>query len=802
MSSKTVNTNLEDVMADRIGRYSKYVIQDRALPDVRDGLKPVQRRILYAMKKEGNTSEKPHRKSAKTVGLVIGNYHPHGDSSVYEALVRMGQDWKMNAILIDMHGNKGSIDNDPPAAMRYTEARLSKIANELIGDVENETVNFVYNFDDTDKEPTVFPAKFLNILVNGASGIAYGYATNIPTHNITEVTQACMQRLNNPNSTLEDIMQYIKGPDFPTGAIVSGTKEIKEAYTSGKSRLLLRAKVGFEEKRGNRTLVISEIPYGVVKSELVEKIDTIRANKEIEGILEVRDESGRAGLRIAVDLKKDVNEELLLNYLYKNTSLQVSFNCNMVCIVDKKPLLMGLINIIDAYLAFYEEFTLKLTAYQIEKLKARMHLLEGLIKAVSILDEVIATIRKSQDKADAKENLIKAYDFSEAQAEAIVMLQLYRLTNTDIVALQKELKEKKQELKEKEAILNNRDVLKSTISKQMQEIINNYGSPRKTIVSDQFDEITIAQKDLITAESVMASISRGGYIKQASLRSYKASDCQSTVRENDALLASGEVNTLDTLVVSAKSGSYACLNVHELGESKWKDIGEHVNKYVNFAPDDKLIDCFVTRDFCGKQVISISAKGQIRRCQLGEYELQRRSKISSSFKIKENDELVRSLLIAEDDEIIIVTKQGWCLRYPAREISLTGMNTQGMRALNLSSGDEVVDMQLSQGKEMLCIIANNGTKRLRLADIESSSRVKKGMMLCKRNKSNPVEVLAAFCGNLNDEINLQNGEITTILVKDISLMDAQSSFSGTIKISKNTQVIKGFQYTAKPSDGE
>lgn len=790
-----IDVNLEDVISQRIARYSKYIIQDRALPDVRDGLKPVQRRILYAMSNEGNNHEKPYRKSAKTVGLVIGNYHPHGDSSVYEAMVRMAQDWKMNETLVDMQGNKGSIDDDPAAAMRYTEARTSKIASELIGEIDCDTVPFVFNFDDTDKEPTVFPAKYLNILVNGASGIAYGYATKIPTHNLAEVTSACIHRLNHPNCDLAEIMQFILGPDFPTGGVVFGKQGIIDAFTSGNGRIIIRAKVTIQEKRGLRQFIISEIPYEVIKSQLVEKIDRIRVNKEIDGLLDVKDESDRNGLKIVIDIKKDANEALILNYLYKNTNLQVYYNYNMVCIVDKKPMQLGLMNIIDAYLGFYQEFTLRLTNFEINKLQQRMHILEGLIKAVSVLDEVIALIRASKDKADAKNRLIIIFDFSEVQTEAIVMLHLYRLSNTDIVALQNEFKEKKGLLQEKRDLVNNRDILKQTITSQLQLIIDTYGKKRKSQLEDDFVEITIDQKDLIASEKVMTSISKGGYIKQSSLRSYKASDNYPGLREADQLLGYGEVDTLDTLIVTAKSGAYACLEVHQLSEGKWKDIGDHVNKYVNFTPDDALIAGFVVSNFNNQvQVLTVTANGQIRRCLLSDYQLQRRSKISSSLKVKKGDWVVSSLLVEPNDGLTIVTKNGFIVRYPVEDIPLTGMYTQGVRALNLTKEDHIIGLQVTRNKEMLGVFANNGSKRLKISDIEISSRTKKGVLLCKKNKSNPVEIYAILTGNLNDLFILQNGEYSQFFMKDLALMSLDSSFSSNIKLAKEHQIVSGLQY--------
>ena len=416
---KIYDYSLEEIMGDRFGKYSKYIIQDRAIPDVRDGLKPVQRRILYSMYKERNTFDKPYKKSARAVGDVMGKYHPHGDSSIYEAIVRMSQDWKMKEPFVDMQGNNGSIDGDSAAASRYTEARLSKIANEMLMDIDKDTVIMSPNYDDTLLEPTVLPSRFPNLLVNGTTGISAGYATNIPPHNLGEVIDATIYRIDNPNSTLDDIMNYIKGPDFPTGAIIEGIDGIRSAYETGRGKIMIKSKVSIEKNK----IIIHEIPYEVNKANLVRKMDEIRIDKKIEGIVEVRDESDKDGLQIAVDLKKDANAENILNYFYKNTELQISYNFNNVVIVNRRPMLLGLLGIIDAYVAHQEEIVTKRSEYDLRMAKTRYHIVEGLIKAISILDDVIKTIRASKNKADAIKNLVEKYEFTEKQADAIVTLQ-------------------------------------------------------------------------------------------------------------------------------------------------------------------------------------------------------------------------------------------------------------------------------------------------------------------------------------------------------------------------------------------
>ena len=455
---KIFDYTLEDIMGERFGSYSKYIIQDRAIPDARDGLKPVQRRILYSMHKEKNTYDKGYRKSAKTVGDVIGNYHPHGDTSIYDAMVRMSQPWKTRLPYIDMHGNNGSIDGDSPAAYRYTEARLSKISNEMLRDIDKNTVEFAPNFDDTTVEPTVLPARFPALLVYGAQGISAGYATNIPPHNLGEIIEATIHRIDYPNCELETLMKYVKGPDFPTGGIVEGIDGIKEAYQTGRGRIIVKSRYTVEEVKGVPQIVITEIPFEVNKALMVKKMDDIRIDKKIEGIQEVRDESA-ADVRVVIELKKNANVDLIINYLLKNTDMQISYNFNVVSIVNRRPKLLGLTDALDAFIAHKKEVVKRRTEFDLAHAKARYHIVEGLIKCISILDEVIKVIRASKNKADAKDNLVKEFEFTEAQAEAIVTLQLYRLTNTDVVALENEKEQLEKIINGLTAILGSEEVL-------------------------------------------------------------------------------------------------------------------------------------------------------------------------------------------------------------------------------------------------------------------------------------------------------------------------------------------------------
>ena len=576
---KIYDYTLEDIMGERFGSYSKYIIQDRAIPDARDGLKPVQRRILYSMYKEHNTFDKPYRKSAKTVGDVIGNYHPHGDSSIYDAMVRMSQDWKIRLPYIDMHGNNGSIDGDSPAAYRYTEARLSKISNEMIRDIDKNTVEFSPNFDDSTVEPTVLPTRFPALLVNGATGISAGYATNIPPHNLGEVIDATIYLIDHEDASLDELMQYVKGPDFPTGAIVEGINGIKDAYTKGKGKIIVTSKTEFETKGGKTSLIVTEIPYEVNKAQLVKKIDDIRLDKKIDGIVEVRDESEK-DIRIAIDLKKDANQELILNYLLKNTDLQSSYSFNMVTIVNRRPKLLGLKGMLEAFVKHQKEVVKRRTQFDLETAQKRLHIVDGLIKCLSILDEVIKVIRNSKNKSDAKDNLVKEFEFTYEQAEAIVVLQLYRLTNTDVVALEEEKEKLDKLIKGLSAILEDEKALKYVMKKELSQVKKEFVTPRLTTIKENITEIKIDQTEMIPKEDVIVMITKDGYIKRTSYRSYSATNDNPTLKENDYIIGQFEMNTLDTLLVFTSFGNYLHIPVYAIYDMKWKDMGKHISNII------------------------------------------------------------------------------------------------------------------------------------------------------------------------------------------------------------------------------
>ena len=781
---KIYEYSLEEIMGERFGRYSKYIIQDRAIPDVRDGLKPVQRRILYSMYKERNTYDKPYRKSAKTVGDVIGNYHPHGDSSIYDAMVRMSQSWKMNHPYIDMHGNNGSIDGDPPAAYRYTEARLAKISNELLKDIDRNTVVMAPNFDDTILEPTVLPAKYPNLLVNGTTGISAGYATNIPPHNLGEVIDATIKRIDSPNCRLETIMDIVKGPDFPTGGIIEGIDGIRKAYETGKGKIIVKSRCEFEEEKGKLTLAISEIPYEVNKANLVRKIEEIRLDKKIDGIIEVRDESDRDGLRIAIDLKKSAHKENILNYLLKNTDLQVSYNFNMIAIVNRCPKLLGIIDILDAYIAHQKEVILKRTEFDLAHAKARLHIVEGLIKCLSILDEVIKVIRASKNKSDAKDNLVKEFEFTEIQAEAIVTLQLYKLTNTDVTLLEEEMKNLNIMVKGLEAILSNEDVLKSVMKEELRKIKKEYAFSRKTDIKEEITELKIDTTVMIPKEDVVVSITKDGYVKRTSLRSYSSStDSVVNIKEGDYTIGLYEMNTLNTLLLFTNKGNYLYVPVHTIPVCAWKDLGKHISNLVAIDAEEVIVSAIPVTNFDQDYDITIATKmGMIKRTKLSEFKTQRYSKAISCMKLKDKDEVVNAFTSLYND-IFIATNKLYGLWFDIGDIPVIGLKAAGVKSMNLKN-DFIVNVNNFDSKnvEYVTIITNKGTaKRVKINEFEKTTRAKRGLLVLREVKTNPYEVVKAFVIDSREYIGIKTNEIVTFKNTEIPIMDRYSIGSNISK---------------------
>lgn len=747
MSEIIQDLSLEDVIGDRFGRYSKYIIQERALPDVRDGLKPVQRRILYAMYSSGNTFDKNFRKSAKTVGDVIGQYHPHGDTSVYDAMVRLSQDWKLRHVLIEMQGNNGSIDNDPAAAMRYTEAKLSRISEELLRDINKDTVPFMPNYDDTTMEPMVLPARLPHLLINGSTGISSGYATDIPPHNLAEVIQATLKFIDNPNITVSQLMKYIKGPDFPTGGIIQGIDGIKKAYESGKGKIVVRSKVNVEELRnGRKELIVTELPYEVNKSALVKKMDELRADKKVDGIVEVRDETDRTGLRIAIELKKDVNSEAVANYLYKNTDLQVSYNFNMVAISEGRPVLMGVRQFIDSYLNHQIDVVTKRTRFELDNAESRMHIVEGLMKALSILDQVIKLIRNSKNKKDAKDNLVAEFDFTEAQAEAIVTLQLYRLTNTDIVQLQEEHDELKAKIAYLKNILDNHDALLNVIKDELNEIKNKYKQKRLSSIEAEISEIKIDKEVMVPSENVMVSITKHGYIKRTSLRSFNASGVEELgVKDGDMMLKYQEANTLDTALAFTNKGRYLYIPVHKLSEIKWKDLGQHVSQIVPIDEDEHVIDAFCESDFKPEAFYILATRnGMIKKSNVSMFKTSRYNKPLVSMKLKGDDEIIDVMRIEDAQILTAITYKGMSLTYNSDELSDTGLRAAGVKSINLKDEDYVVLTQVINERSSILMATQRGSlKRIGFKVLQQAKRAQRGITLLKELKKLPHRIVAA-----------------------------------------------------------
>ena len=774
---KIFDYTLEDIMGERFGSYSKYIIQERAIPDARDGLKPVQRRILYSMHKEKNTYDKGYRKSAKTVGDVIGNYHPHGDTSIYDAMVRMSQPWKTRLPYIDMHGNNGSIDGDSPAAYRYTEARLSKISNEMLRDIDKDTVEFAPNFDDTTLEPTVLPARFPALLVYGAMGISAGYATNIPPHNLGEVIDATIHRIDNPNCSLDTLMKYVKGPDFPTGGIIEGIDGIRSAYQTGRGKIVVKCRYTIEESKSGKSIIITEIPFEVNKALMVKKIDDIRIDKKIDGISEVRDESA-ADVRVVIDLKKNANVDLIINYLLKNTDMQINYNFNMVAIVNKRPKLLGLAQCLDAFIAHQKEVVRRRTEFDLAHAKARYHIVEGLIKCISILDEVIRCIRESKNKSDAKENLVKEFEFTMEQAEAIVTLQLYRLTNTDVVALEEEMANLEKIINGLTAILGSEDVMKSVMKKDLRDVKKDYPTERLTDIKEEITEIKIDTSAMIPREDCVVMVTRDGYVKRTSFRSYTASNPEDiTIKENDYILGIYEMNTIDTLLVFTTHGNYLHIPVHILPDLKWKDMPKHVSNVIETSPEESVVSAIPVTSFdTDKNVVIATRNGMIKRSKLSEFKLSRYSKPTSCMKLKDDDLVVDSF-VEEENTLFITTDSGYGLSFLVDEVPIVGVKAAGVKAMKLKDDHVVSINQFNPVKdEFISIITDKGTgKRVHLSEFELSTRARRGLLVLREVKSNPYHVIRTFITDSKNYIGIKNGEISTLKLTELNILDRYST---------------------------
>ena len=767
---KIYDYSLEYIMGDSFGRYAKTIIQDRALPDVRDGLKPVQRRILYAMYKDGNTYDKPTKKSAKAVGNIMGFYHPHGDSSIYDALVRMSQWWKNNLCYVEMQGNNGSMDGDGAAAMRYTEARLTKVAGELLRDINKDTVLMSLNYDDTLLEPTVLPAKYPNLLVNGATGISAGYATNIPPHNLGEIIDATIKRIDSPNCHLDTILDIVKGPDFPTGGVAEGIKGIRDAFTTGRGKVNVRCKYEVTGK-SKKQIIISEIPYEVNKALLVKKIDEIRIEKKIDGIAEVRDETDRNGLQIAIDLKKDANVDLIVNYLLKNTDMMVSYNYNMVAIVNRRPMVLGILEILDAYIAHQKEVITRRTQFDLRVARERMHILEGLVKALSILDEVIRVIRASKNKSDAINNLVKEFDFTEKQADAIVTLRLYRLTNTDVEEIKVEMEEKEKQIEVWTQILENEEALKHVMKTELRLVKKEYATERKTEIKDEVTEIKIDTTSLIPKEDCMVVVTKEGYVKRVSLRSYSAANGDYTaLKDKDYPIGIYEANTMDTLLVFTDLGNFLYIPVYELPDLKWKDLGKHISNIIKISSDENIISSYLVKSFDEKmEFLTFTKNGMVKKTLLSSFKVQRYTKPICLIKLKENDRVISNVIAK--DEIFVVTSRGYGLRYLADEVPVTGLRGSGVKSINLKD-DFVVSGNSFTDENFITIITDKGTaKRIKTEEFDVIARARRGVLTVRDVKTNPYHIINAFVSNNKQEVGIVTDEISFHKITEFPICD-------------------------------
>lgn len=787
---KIYDYTLEEIMGDRFGRYAKSIIQDRALPDVRDGLKPVQRRILWSMYESHNTYDKPFRKSAKAVGDIMGHYHPHGDSSIYDALVRLSQRWKMREPLVEIHGNNGSIDGDGPAASRYTEARLSKIANVMLSDINKDAVKMTLNYSDEDLEPTVLPAHFPALLVNGSTGISAGYATNIPPHNLAEVIDATIKRIDSPNCRLETILEIIKGPDFPTGGVVEGKEGLTQAYTTGKGKVVLKANYEIIEEKGKKQILIKEIPYEVLKEQLKKKIEDIKSDKKIDGITDVIDESDRTNMaRLVIELKKDADANLIINYLLKNTDLQINYNFNVVAIDNKRPKTLGLLEILDAFILHKQEVVINRSKFDLEHSKKRLHIVEGFIKALDILDEVIKTIRKSKNKADAIENLVKEYDFTTEQATAIVMMQLYKLTNTDVTDLQNEHANLLELIKYLTSVINDESVLKGVMKDELRSIKKEFATPRRTIIKDEITEIKIDELSMIPKEDFIVSVSKSGYIKKLSVKVYNANnDSEYVLKEKDYLIGLYKINNIDTIILITNLGNYCYLPVRDITECKYKDIGKHISSYIPLSEGETIIASFGIKNFDSRTITLFSKDGLVKQTELSNLPVTRYSKPMTIFKLKDNDEVVSASI--NDGVVYIVTENGFALKFNKEEIPVVGLKTSGVKGIKLVSDSVVSAFVTNENHEYITIFTDKNTaKRVKLEEIDYSKRSLKGDNILHSPKSKKYKITECYAGSSKTNYGLIREDTETIKSSEINIMD-KSSTGSTISKKDLTDVFK------------
>ncbi len=733
------NIDIEDSIKESYLDYSMSVIIGRALPDARDGLKPVHRRILYAMNELGLSSRAPYKKSARIVGDTIGKYHPHGDTAVYDALVRMAQPFSMRHPLIDGQGNFGSIDGDNPAAMRYTEARMTSLSEELLRDIDKDTVDFVPNYDDSLSEPDVLPARVPNLLLNGSAGIAVGMATNIPPHRLDELIDALLMLIDEKEATPEMLMEHVKGPDFPTGGVIFGKKGIRDAYATGRGRVKIRAKTHIEAKKNKEVIVIDELPYQVNKSKLIETIANLVREKHIEGISEIRDESDREGIRVVIELKRDAMSEIVLNNLFKSTSMEMTFGVILLAIVNKEPKIFTLKELLELFLSHRKTVIIRRTIFELEKAKARAHILEGLKIALDNIDEVIKVIRASKDTPEAKASLVAKFGLSEVQAAAILDMKLQRLTGLERDKIENELAQLRREIERLSAILKSEALLNDLIKTELGEIKEKFGSPRRTEIVEDYDEIDI--EDLIPNEPMVVTITHRGYIKRVPLKQYEKQHrggkgkTALTTYEDDFIESFFVSNTHDTLMFVTNFGQLYWLKVYKIPEGSRSAKGKAVVNLINLQPGETIRAIIPTTDFSEeKSLVFFTKNGIVKRTNLNEFK-NIRSVGVRAITLDENDELVEAKIIYPDDRFIfIVTKKGMCIRFPIEDVREMGRNAKGVTGIKFKEpGDYVVGAAIikDEHQEILTVSEKGIGKRTEAAEYREQKRGGKGVIAMK-----------------------------------------------------------------------
>ena len=797
---KVHEVDLKQTMETSYIDYAMSVIASRALPDVRDGLKPVQRRILYSMIELNNGPDKPHRKCARIVGDTMGKYHPHGDSSIYGALVNMAQEWSTRYPLVDGHGNFGSVDGDGAAAMRYTEARLSKISMELTADINKNTVDFIPNFDETEKEPTVLPARFPNLLVNGTSGIAVGMATNIPPHNLREVINAVVQIIDDQiedkeETTIEEILKIIKGPDFPTGGMILGTRGIEEAYRTGRGKIRVRAVTDIEAMpNGKSRIIVSELPYMVNKARLIEKIAELVRDKKIDGITDLSDQSSREGMRVVIELRRDANANVILNQLYKHTQLQDTFGVIMLALVNNEPKVMNILDMLKHYLKHQEEVVTRRTQYELNRAEERAHILQGLLIALDNIDEVIRIIRGSKNVQTAKEELMARFDLTEVQASAIVDMRLRALTGLEREKLEAEYEELMKKIGELKAILADRKLLLGVIKKEILVISEKYGDERRTSIG--FDEFDISMEDLIPRENVVITMTKMGYIKRMSMDTFKSQNRGGKgikgmqILDDDYIKELFITTTHHYIMFFTNTGRVYRLKAYEIPESGRTARGSAIVNLLQLQPGEKITAVIPLVDYEeGKYLLMATKYGVVKKSSIMEYANIRKTGLAA-ITLKDDDQLIEVKYTEDDEDVFLVTKNGQCIRFHESDVRCIGRTSMGVRGINLTGDDEVIGMQLdSQGEALLIVSANGMGKRTLTSEFTTQHRGGKGIK-CYKITEKTGDVVGVKAVNDDNEIMMitTEGIIIRTAVDSISILGRNTSGVKVMNVGENVKV--------------